>query len=221
MVDDVSKLQNDVASWLARLCTQLLDEGDVLFASGNRHNAEGLVDELDLCSLWVELVRVVVQLQLDFEAIAVPLDAEAVFVYQWHSEPVEVEIYFQFWDRVLNLLTGRFYFFYSFLEGSWNCGLDPLKDKLGFGSFCLDENGFRNHLFLLLNFLGFLALAKAGKEWFAFSPFLHGSFVAIKICFLLAHLLTPGFDFIVVNRKQDFLEFLSELLALEISIQLS
>jgi len=221
MVDHVSQLQNYVASWFVGLCNQLLDEGDVLLASANRHNAEGLVDDLDLCNLWVELVGVVVHLQLDFEAIAVPLDAEAVFVYQWDSESVEVEIYFQFRDRVLNLLAGRFYFFYSFLEGSCQCGLDPWKDKFRFGSFRLDNYRFRLHFFLLLNFLGFLAWAKAGKEWFALSPFLHGPFVAIKICFLLAHLLTPGFDFIVVNCKQDFLKFLSELLALEISIQLS
>ena len=116
VMNHVSKLQNDVTGRLVCHSTQLLDEGDVLLASANRNNAKSLVDDLDLRGLRVELVRVIIHLQLNLEAIAVPLDAKAILVYQLHSELFKVEIYFHFGNRVINLLSGRFYFFQSLLE---------------------------------------------------------------------------------------------------------
>lgn len=51
MVDNISKLQNDVTGWLVCLCTQLLYERDIFLVSADGDDAESLVDDLDLCSL--------------------------------------------------------------------------------------------------------------------------------------------------------------------------
>ena len=206
----VSKFQNDVAGWLISNRAQLLDERDVLFATADRHNAKRLVDYLHLHSLWVVLIGAVIHLQLNLEAITVPLNAKAILVYQRHSELVEVKIYFHFGNGVFNPVTSCFYFLQSLLNWCRHLCLKLWQEHRCFGSLCF--RGYRcDNLFFLFLFLylfRFLAWAEnAREESFALRPCLDGSFVAIKLRLFSGDFLRPGFQFIVVNGKQDSLVF--------------